>query len=198
MAAVQAPELRAAATRERILDAAFAAISTFGLSRFTVDDVARLARLSRQSVYRYFDSKDALVVVLVEREEDAFLAGVRAAHERHARLEDAMREAILYCLRSAREHPLLDRLLASEPEVLLPYLTTRGGGVIARARSVLEALAAERAGVDAEVVRRAADLAVRAMVSYTLTPPEEPPDQVAREVAQILTSALQVREEDAR
>ena len=198
MAAVQAPELRAAATRERILDAAFAAISTFGLSRFTMDDVARLARLSRQSVYRYFDSKDALVVALVEREEDAFLAGVRAAHERHARLEDAMREAILYCLRSAREHPLLDRLLASEPEVLLPYLTTRGGGVIARARSVLEALAAERAGVDAEVVRRAADLAVRAMVSYTLTPAEEPPDQVAREVAQILTSALQVREEDAR
>ena len=198
MAAVQAPELRAAATRERILDAAFAAISTFGLSRFTMDDVARLAGLSRQSVYRYFDSKDALVVALVEREEDAFLAGVRAAHERHARLEDAMREAILYCLRSAREHPLLDRLLASEPEVLLPYLTTRGGGVIARARSVLEALAAERAGVDAEVVRRAADLAVRAMVSYTLTPAEEPPDQVAREVARILTSALQVREEDAR
>jgi AcrR family transcriptional regulator len=39
-------------TRDRILDAAFEAVATHGLSRLTVDDVARLAGLSRQSVYR--------------------------------------------------------------------------------------------------------------------------------------------------
>ena len=196
--AIGAPELRTTATRERILDAAFSAISTFGLSRFTMDDVARLAGLSRQSVYRYFDAKDALIVALVEREEDAFLDGVREAHRRHEHLEDAMREAILYCLRAVREHPLLDRLLLSEPEALLPYLTTRGGGIIARARAVLEQLAAERPGVDPTLVHRTADLAVRAVVSYTLTPGDDPPEQVAADLAKILTSALQVREEDVR
>jgi AcrR family transcriptional regulator len=185
-------------TGERILDAAFEAVTTFGLSRFTTLDVARLAGLSRQSVYRYFDSKDALIQALVAREEDAFLKGVRAAHARRDRLEDAMREATLFCLRTAREHPLLGRLLAMEPEVLLPYLTTRGGPVISRARQVLEELAAGRAGVQTELVHRAADIGVRAIVSYTLTPSEDDPEDIARELARILVTALEVREEDVR
>ncbi|MGH2676389.1 MAG: TetR/AcrR family transcriptional regulator [Actinomycetota bacterium] len=185
-------------TSSRILDAAFEAVATFGLSRLTVDDVARLAGLSRQTVYRYFDSRDALVVALVAREEEAFLEGVREAHARHPDLEEAMREAVLFCLRTAREHPLLDRLLASEPEVLLPYLTTRAGPVVARAREVIEELAAERTGVRSGLVHRTADVAVRAIVSYALTPSEDRPEDVAGELARILASALEVREEDVR
>lgn len=192
--ALTAQDVRAAETRDRIVDAAFGAVERFGLSRFTMDDVAGLAGVSRQSVYRYFDAKDALIVALVAREEEAFLEGVREAHGRHEDLEDALREGILFCLRTAREHPLLDRLLQSEPDALLPFLTTRGGGVIARARSVIEALAAERADVDRKMVHRAADLAVRAIVSYTLTPSDDPPEEVAEEIARILVSALQTKE----
>ena len=192
--ALAANDLRAIDTRVRILEAAFGAVERFGLSRFTMDDVARLAGVSRQSVYRYFDSKDALVVALVAREEDAFLEGVRSAHERHDRLEDALREALLYCLRTAREHRLLDRLLGSEPDALLPFLTTRGGAVIDRARSVVEELAAQRADVDPKLVHRAADLAVRAIVSYTLTPSDDRPEDVARETARILAAALESKE----
>jgi AcrR family transcriptional regulator len=187
----------APSTRERILDAAFEAVARHGLSRLTMDDVARLAGLSRQSVYRYFDSKDALIQSVVFREEEAFIEGIRAAHARHERPEDGMREAILFCLRTAREHPLLDRLLASEPEVLLPFLTTRGGDLIARARSVIEDLAS---GWDLgnDLVHRTADVAVRAIVSYTLTLSQDDPRDVARELARILASALEVREEDVR
>ncbi|MGH2690958.1 MAG: TetR/AcrR family transcriptional regulator [Actinomycetota bacterium] len=186
--AIAAQDVRAAETRERIVDAAFQAVERFGLSRFTMDDVARIAGVSRQSVYRYFDSKDALIVALVYREEEAFIDGVRDAHSRHEQLEDAMREAILFCLRTARAHPLLDRLLESEPDALLPFLTTRGGGVIGRARAVIEELASERNDMDPELVHRAADLAVRAIVSYTLTPSDDPPEDVAREIARILVS----------
>ena len=192
---VTAQDLRAAGTRERIVDAAFRAVERFGLSRFTMDDVARVAGVSRQSVYRYFDSKDALIVALVYREEEAFIEGVREAHSRHDDLEDAMREAILFCLRTAREHPLLDRLLESEPDALLPFLTTRGAGVIGRARAVIEGLAAERDGVDTALVHRTADLAVRAIVSYTLTPSDDPPEEVAGEVARVLVSALETKGE---
>jgi AcrR family transcriptional regulator len=187
----------APSTRERILDAAFEAVARHGLSRLTMDDVARLAGLSRQSVYRYFDSKDALIQSVVFREEEAFIEGIRAAHARHERPEDGMREAILFCLRTAREHPLLDRLLASEPEVLLPFLTTRGGDLIARARSVIEDLASGWA-LGNDLVHRTADVAVRAIVSYTLTLSQDDPRDVARELARILASALEVREEDVR
>lgn len=184
-------------TRDRILEAAFSAVATHGLSRLTVDDVARLARLSRQTVYRYFDSKDALIQALVYREEETFIEGVRAAHARHDRLEDAMREAILFCLTAAREHPLLDRLLASEADALLPLLTIHGGGLLARARAVIEELAAGW-GLRSELVHRSADVSVRAMVSYVLTPSEDDPEDIARELARILVSALEVREEDVR
>jgi AcrR family transcriptional regulator len=193
--ATTAQDLRTAETRERIVDAAFRAVERFGLSRFTMDDVARLAGVSRQSVYRYFDSKDALIVALVYREEETFIEGVRDAHARHEKLEDAMREAILFCLRTAREHPLLDRLLESEPDALLPFLTTRGGGVIGRARAVIEELAAQREGIDPKLVHRTADLAVRAIVSYTLTPSDDPPEDVAKEVARVLVSALKLKGE---
>jgi AcrR family transcriptional regulator len=186
-------------TGARILDAAFEAVARFGLSRLTVDDVARLAGVSRQTVYRYFDSRDALILALVAREEEALLEGVRAAHREAPSLREAIRRSVLYCLRATREHPLLDRLLASEPEVLLPYLTTRAGGLIDRARLTLEALVAERDDVRPELAPRAADMAVRAIVSYTLTPSNEPPEQIAREIARILTAALERRrKEDAR
>jgi AcrR family transcriptional regulator len=194
--AATAEALPATGTATRILDAAFRAAATFGLSRFTMDDVARLAQLSRQTVYRYFDSKDALVVALVYREEERFLDGARAAYAAHDRLEDAMRQATLFCLRTAREHPLLDRLLESEPEVLLPYLTTRGAGLVSRARAVMEELATERGNVRGELVHRVADLGVRAIVSYTITPSDEDPEDIAREIARILTSVLEVEEED--
>jgi AcrR family transcriptional regulator len=196
--ALAAETLHPTGTAGRILDAAFEAVATFGLSRLTVDDVARMAGVSRQTVYRYFDSKDDLIVALVAREEEAFLEGVREAHARHADLEEAMREAVLFCLHTLREHPLLDRLLASEPEVLLPYLTTRAGPVVARAREVLEELAAARTGVRSSMVHRTADVAVRAIISYALTPSDDDPEDVARELARILASALEVREEDVR
>src|SRR5438105_8384952 len=112
-------------TPARILDAAFAAIQDFGLTRITVEDVSQRAGLSRQTVYRYFPSKDHIVVALVSREEEKFLEGVRAAFLEHDELETAIRESVRFCLRYAREHPLLDRLLEADEPVFLPYVTTR-------------------------------------------------------------------------
>ena len=124
-------------TRGRILDAAFDALRDFGLSRATVEDVAQRARLSRQTVYRYFPSKDALIVGLVAREEETFIAGVREAIEGQEELGPAIADGVRFVLRFAREHPLLDRLLATDTHALLPYLTTRGLPVVVRAREAM-------------------------------------------------------------
>lgn len=189
---------RTIGTRARLLDAAFDAAATFGLARLTVEDVARQAGLSRQSVYRYFGSKDELIGVLVLREVDRLLEGVREANARHTELEAAMRASALFCLRTLRDHPLLDRLLASEPDTLLPHLTTQAGPVIARARQVLEDMAGARVGGRSKLVHRTADVAVRAILSYALTPSEDDPEDVAAGLGRILASALGVREDDVR
>src|SRR5438270_14007924 len=118
------------ATPSRILDAAFDAIRDYGLTRITMEDVAQRASLSRQTVYRYFPSKDHLIVALVSREEEKFLDGVRAAFLEHDTLETAVRESVRFVLAYARAHPLLDRLLGPDEGMFLPYVTTRAQPVI--------------------------------------------------------------------
>jgi AcrR family transcriptional regulator len=181
-------------TSQRILDAAFECITEVGLSRTTVEDVARAAGLARQTIYRYFPSKDHLIMALVLREEEKFLDGVRASFAQAVTLQDAMEHGTLFCLRFAREHPLLDRLLATDPETLLPFLTTRSGPVIARARGVFTELLTAKAWVRSDVLDQAADAVVRVMISYALTPPDRSPKAVARDLARILVIALTGKE----
>lgn len=194
MAAVLTPSAPSQGTRPqtsaRILDAAFGCVSQVGLGRSTVEDVARAAGLSRQTVYRYFPSKDHLVLALVLREEEKFLDGVRQAFAEAGDLRSAIEAGTLFCLRFAREHPLLDRLLATDEEELLPYLTTRSAPLIARARENFVSLATRKAWVRAGLVQQAADTVARVVVSYALCPPHRPPEEVAHDLALILSVAL--------
>jgi AcrR family transcriptional regulator len=181
-----------ATTRERILDAMYEVTRDFGIARATVEDVAQRAGLSRQTVYRYFPSKDHLVLALVLREEETFLDGTREAFSRHPDdLARAMAAAIEFSLGWAREHELLDRLLSTDQGTLLPYLTTRGLPVIARARDALVELVAERLPDLAEDhLRGVLDAGIRATLSYILTPSERPVATVARTLARGLVAAL--------
>ncbi|MGH2739736.1 MAG: TetR/AcrR family transcriptional regulator [Actinomycetota bacterium] len=179
-------------TKARILDAAFEAVADFGLSRLTMEDVATRVGLSRQTLYRYFPTKDDLLLALVLREEEQFLDGVRSAFAANAGLENAIEDAVTFVLRHARRHPLLDRLLETDSELLLPYLTTRAGPVVTRAREVLEELLREKIrGADPKDVAAAADMAVRLLISYTITPPSEAPEHLGRVLAQSLTGVIE-------
>jgi AcrR family transcriptional regulator len=196
------PALVATATRPdtstRILDAAFGCIQDVGLSRTTVEDVARAAGIARQTVYRYFPSKDHLILALVLREEEKFLDGVRAAFASASDLETTMEEALLFCLRFAREHPLLDRLLDTDPEALLPFLTVRAAPVIGRARDVLINLLISQGLARDSLLEEAADAVVRVVISYALCPPDRHPEEVARELARTFTLALTGKEASPR
>jgi AcrR family transcriptional regulator len=185
-------------TGARILDAAFDRVMQIGLARTTVEDVARAAGLSRQTIYRYFPSKEHLVTALVLREEERFLDGIRRAFAEDPNLEVAIADGILFCLRFARQHPLLDRLLETDPETLLPYLTTRGTPVINRAREVLKGLLVQKAWIRADLLDTAIDAATRTLISYALTPPDRRPEEVARDLARILTLALAPKEASPR
>ncbi|MGD8217099.1 TetR/AcrR family transcriptional regulator [Pseudomonas thivervalensis] len=66
------------APRERILDAAEELFFNEGISRVTVDAIAAKAKSTKMTVYRHFDSKDALVLewlrVLVDKYSEVFEA----------------------------------------------------------------------------------------------------------------------------
>jgi len=188
-------ELRSA-TPDRILDAAFAAVLDFGLSRLTMEDVAQRASLSRQTVYRYFPSRDHLFVALVSREEEKFLDGVRAAFVEHHDLVAAVRASVKFVLAYAKARPLLDRLLGPDEGTFLPYVTTRAQPVIVRARETMVQLLLERVPhADVETLRTVLDGTTRALISYMLAESDRSPDDIASGIARLLVAVLQSDQE---
>ena len=179
------------ATATRILDATLATMADHGIARLSLEDVARRAGLSRQTVYRYFPSKRELVDATVLREEQVFIANMVSAADRQRELEPALRAAIEAAMRTGQAHALLNRLLATEPESLVALVTTDRGPVLSAARQALEEiLAGWLPRVPKARLGMAADAVARLVVSYVVNPPADSPPQVASRLAQLLVHGL--------
>lgn len=178
-------------TATRILDATLATMADHGIARLSLEDVARRARLSRQTVYRYFPSKKDLLDAAVLREEDVFISNMVAAADRHRELEPALRAAMEAAMRTGQAHALLNRLLATEPNSLVTLVTTDRGPVLSAARQALEEiLAGWLPRAPKARLKMAADAVARLLVSYVVNPPPDPPPQVANRLAQLLVHGL--------
>lgn len=95
--------------RESLLDAALAALSGRPWPGVRMVDVAVAARVSRQTLYNEFGSKDGLARALVRREVDRYLAGVRHALAGPPPGEPGERLAAVadWTARTARHNPLV-------------------------------------------------------------------------------------------
>ena len=177
--------------RERILSAALKTATVHGIARLSVGDVARTAGLSRQTVYKYFPSKDALIAAVVLNEASELVSQVVAAADAVDDPRSALEAAILAALVVPREHPLLDRLVRTEPETLLPLLSVDGGPVMGLVRPVVEEIVGRKLPDLSPVqTRRLADVITRLLVSYAIAAPDDPPEVVAASVAALLTGGV--------
>jgi AcrR family transcriptional regulator len=105
-----APEDPAAA-RERVLDAAEECFARQGVSKTTVEDVARAAGISRATVYRYFSAgRDEIILGVVVREADRYLTRLDGRIEGQADLADAIVEFVSTTVHAARREERLGRL----------------------------------------------------------------------------------------
>ena len=173
--------------REQLLSAAIEAATIHGIAKLSVGDVAKRAGLSRQTLYRHFPSKEALIAEAVLAETVGLIETVTAADE-HDDPRAALEAGFLAALVATREHPLLDRLVRTEPEALLPLLITDGGPVMTQVRGVVEAIIAQRLPhLEALPLRRVADIVTRLLVSYAVSAPDDPPELVAAAIASFLT-----------
>ncbi len=173
-------------TRDRILQAGVEAASIHGIARLTVGDVAKRAGVSRPTLYKHFRSKADLVAAAVEREADHMVEQV-AVPDLPVDPREALASGIRAVLRVTREHPLLDRLIRTEPESLLPLILEDGGAVSRRVRGTIEAILVQRFDpVEPVLLRRYADLVTRLIISYAVNAPDDPPEVVADIVAAVL------------
>ena len=124
---------------ERILAAARRLLLEFGLKRTPLADIARAAGVSEATLYRRFAGRNALLRELVTREVRAFIAQM----DEHASAIDDPAEALaagfVFFMRALTRQELGSRLIQTDPEAVLPMLTTGGGPWLAIAREYVAA-----------------------------------------------------------
>ena len=178
-------------TRDQILNAALTTATTHGISRLSVGDVAKAAGLSRQTLYRHFTSKDDLIAAVVVQETSTLIEQVIRAASGFDSPQDSLEAGFLAALIALREHPLLDQLVRTEPDALIPLLTTGGGPVMSQVRGVVElVILMGQPEIDSGHLRRTADLLTRLLISYAVSAPDDSPDVIANFVAASLTPVL--------
>ncbi|MEU7145797.1 TetR/AcrR family transcriptional regulator [Nocardia sp. NPDC046473] len=106
-------------TVARILDAALVEAAAVGVSRLKIDAVARRAGINRTTVYRRFGDLDGLLEALTMREGGRMAETVLHAVDGVADPAGRLVESFVACMRMAREHPVIARTAALEPDQLI-------------------------------------------------------------------------------
>jgi AcrR family transcriptional regulator len=101
--------------RNRLVDAAEACFTRFGVAKTTLEDIASEAGVSRATVYRYFEGgRDEIILGVVLREGQEFLESLGRRVQREETLEDAIVEGVLYTVAAVRKNEHLALLFAPE------------------------------------------------------------------------------------
>lgn len=170
-------------TRQRILEATYACVARWGLSKTTVEDAARQAGLSRATIYRYFPGgRDELLSAVVSWQYLQFFSRLYEEVHGASSLEEVLERGLVFARRSLLEHEVLQKVLQTEPEVLLPQLTVEGARTVGMISGFLVPYLQAHGLADGVDVHEAADLLARMILSYISSPGHwdlSDPEQVA-------------------
>jgi AcrR family transcriptional regulator len=166
--------------RERILTGAAEAVARHGLQKLDMGDVSTASGVSRATLYRYFPSRNELLAQLAHREGLRFQERMLRAVERTPPGPERVLLVLQHATQHVLEHPVLQRILETDPAFVLRGLR----GEFTRVKSQLRQLLAEPLA-KTEMVRRGVattdqllDWMVRLMISVYLIP-DPHPEQMA-------------------
>ena len=104
--------------RERILDAAAQVLREHGPRTRLITTIAERAQVSRPTLYRHFPDRTDLYDSLMRAELERVVDDVVArAHTTTAPFDDYV-DLVVGLVREAREHPVLQAILARHPEIM--------------------------------------------------------------------------------
>lgn len=157
---------------ERVLEAARAQLVQFGLRRTSLDDIARAAQVGRATLFRRFPNRDTLHLALAAREAQRSISRVDAQVAQIEDPEEFLVTGAVAVIHELTGNELLQRLLETDQELMLPLLAGPGAPIIAMGREYIaghlrriEAGGAKLNG-DPDVL---GELLARAVLSFALS-----------------------------
>lgn len=160
-------------TRARLLDAAYEQFCRTGIQRSSMEEIARRAKLSRITLYRKFESKDALVDEVIMREFRRYFLRFLEDIAQADTVADRVVLGFVSALRVIRTNRLIGNLLETEPVLFAGAIGDDGTILAAVRRFVAGQLQREqRAGTIAADLNTdlVAEMLVRISASFLTTP----------------------------
>jgi AcrR family transcriptional regulator len=182
-----------ASAREILLATARDVVVAGDWERMPLAELAAMAKVSRQTLYKEFGSKDGLAQALSAYETELFMVELATVIEAYP--DDPVagtRAAVEYTLRTGADDPLLKSILSSArgPSDLLPMFTTRAEPLFAAARQLLTSYLTDHwPHLSTRDVSLVADSAIRLTVSH-LVLPLAPIDRTADDLATLVERLL--------
>jgi AcrR family transcriptional regulator len=150
-----------------MLQATYACVARYGMAKTTVEDVAREARVSRATVYRYFPGgRDQLIADTVSWEVARFFSRLADAVAAAPDLSTLLVEGLMYAHRAIEDHEVLQKVLQTEPDRLLPSLTVAANRVLVLIRGFLVPYLERQPLREGLSVEEASDYLARMVLSF--------------------------------
>jgi AcrR family transcriptional regulator len=102
------------AARAKLMDAAEACFDRYGVSKTTMDDIAKMAGVSRPTVYRHFEDRDGLILAVVMRRSRQLSDRAVKFISKQETFEDRLVEGLLFLVEKGRKDPFVRLLVTPE------------------------------------------------------------------------------------
>lgn len=102
------------AAQAHFLDAAEACFERYGVVKTTMEDIAKMAGVSRPTVYRHFSDRDSLILAVIMRRARSLIGKAQAFIRRQERFEDRLVEGLLFLVKTGRRDPFVRILVSPE------------------------------------------------------------------------------------
>ncbi len=122
---------------ERILDAGREQMVQFGLRRTSLDDIARAAQVGRATLFLRFPNRGTLHLALAAREAQRSISRVDAQLAQIEDPEELLVTGAIAVIHELTGNELLQRLLQTDAELMLPLLAGPGAPIIAMGREYI-------------------------------------------------------------
>jgi len=130
VAAAVPDDTKSKPVRERLLDAAEGCLEQFGPQKTSMEDVARAAGMSRATVYRYFENRDALLRGVASRQAASLATEAMAFLPQFNTISDWLVEGCLFTLREIPKRPVFASLVTSLDSSAASKLLLGSSGMI--------------------------------------------------------------------